>query len=112
MKRSVSSSQKDVRIIQLTVDGDAETFGGEDQKLVESVSTVNDVVTVTLKAKAKARGGRAIAVLGMANITGGQKYTFTSSNTESVNFTTENTGVHGAFVVTLLVNDFRHIYEA
>lgn len=112
MKRAISSSQKDLRLIHLTIDPVGLVAGGEDAHLVESVTVNLDEVTVKLKNKAKARGGRALGIAGLAKITGGENYSFTGSNTEDVVLTTENTGVHGDFALVILANDFRHIYEA
>ena len=112
MKKKIGTSQLDLRLIHLTIDPVGFVAGGEDQKLVESVVVVGDEVTVKLTGRAKARGGRPLGVVGIALITGGENYSFTSSNTEDVVLTTENTGVHGDFCLTLIANDFRNIYKA
>jgi len=112
MKRSVNSAQLGIRLIHLTIDGDNETFGGEDQRLVESVSKAGDVVTVKLKGFARPRGGRNIAVGGLF-LAGAspQEYAFTSSDTEDINLTTQNTGVHGTFGLLVVVNDSKNLYD-
>lgn len=112
MKKVISSSQKDIRLIHLTIDAVARTAGGEDARLVQSVEVVGDVVTVKLTPKAKARGGRALGIVGYVDITGGEKYTFTGSNTEDIIMTAVTPATHGSFGITVIANDYRHLYEA
>ena len=101
-----------MRLIHLTIDPVGLTAGGEDKHLVESVSVVLDEVTVKLTGKAKARGGRALGIAGLAKITGGEDYSFTGSNTEDMILTTESAGVHGDFALVILANDSKNIYKA
>lgn len=112
MERDIKSAQLKVRLLHLIIDGDNETVSGEDSELVESVSTTLDVTTVTLKGRAAAKGDRSLQVVGLVP-TGAtaQNYTFTSSNSKALNFTTADTGVHGVFSVCILVNDSRHKYS-
>ena len=112
MKRVINSAQLSTRLVHLTIDPIGLTAGGEDQKLVDSVGVAGDIVTVTLKPKAKSRGGRPLGVVGLYEVTGGEEYSFTGASTEAVQFTTKNAGVHGDFGVTLIVNDSKLIYEA
>lgn len=112
MRRNIGSAQLKMRMIHLTIDGDNETVGGEDQMLVESVVKAGDTATVTLKGHARPKGGRSILVAGLYLAgASSQEYEHTSSSTSAVVLTTTSVGVHGTFGLTLLVNDSRIIYE-
>jgi len=112
MKKAIHSAQLNVRIIHLTINADTLAVGGEDQRLVEKVVVVDDIVSVTLNGFARPKGGRSIGVMGLFPAAANpQSYTFKSSNTSVINLEVlVAEAAHGSFGLTLLVNDNRNLY--